>query len=180
MAVPGSGTGSGTGTFSTQATTAGPSIAPLLAQGAIMALAARPVMKGARKTVRWTVSALNGRSPGKVPHDPNGADQPIPTRRPTPKTGQVCPHRGFASRTCGSSRKTRRSGGADTAGMRCLNPSSRCRSTLARRRSAATGLRRGFDPPDHPLILLRHFCRSRSDAQARRSRHARQTPAPAS
>jgi hypothetical protein len=80
------------------------------------------------ETIRGIVSALNG-----VPQDPNGASI---TRR-SPQGGHPRCRVGFVF-TQVSSIKTTRSGCFDTAGIRCLNPSSRCRVSLARRRSVAT------------------------------------------
>jgi hypothetical protein len=87
-----------------------------MTQGAIIASAVRPAIK---------VCVL---------HDPNGASI---TRR-SPRGAHPLSRVRFVF-TEVSSMKTTRSDRADTAGMRCLNQSSRCRLTLIRRRSAATG-----------------------------------------
>lgn len=68
-----------------------------------------------------------------VTHDPNGASM---TRRSS--RGAHPLNRVRLVFTEVSSIKTTRSGCADTAGIRCLNQSSRCRLTLVWRRSPAT------------------------------------------
>lgn len=90
-------------------------------------------MKGVLELIQWINSALNGRSPGLMPHDPNGASM---TRR-SPHGAHPRSRVRFAF-TDVSAMKTTRSGCTDTAGRRCLNQLSRCRLTLARRRLAAT------------------------------------------
>ena len=68
-----------------------------------------------------------------VPHDPNGASM---TNR-SPRGAHPLSRVRFVFTEI-SSMKTTRSGWADTAGMRCLSQSSRCRRRLGRRRAAAT------------------------------------------
>src|SRR6056297_2014499 len=90
-------------------------MAPLITQGAIIASALSPAMNV------W------------VPHEPKGAS--IIRRFPQGAHPRCRVRFVF---TDVSSIKTTRSGCFDTAGMRCLNQFSRCRLTLARRRSVAT------------------------------------------
>lgn len=146
------GANSGTSTFSTYAAKAGPSIAPLITQGAIMASAVSPAMNVC------------------VPQEPNGASI---TRR-SPRGAHPLSRLRFVF-TEVSSIKTTRSGCAVTAGIRRLNQSSRCRLTLDRRRSAASS-----DFFCAYNRACEGTCRSRSGGRARRSRPAKQTPAQAS